>query len=298
MSLPGVDLPFADLAAVEKPNFSAQTGRQYQGTLGNDFLSRVVVEIDYARQTVRLYDPGAYKYSGKGTAFPLKFEGGTPVVRAKFLLPGQKAHEGDFVVNTALDASLVISERFAEAHRMFASHLKTISSSDPEIADGANIVIGRLTEFQIGHYEVHSVIAAFVSQNPKSGSDDNRAGVIGGGMLRRFTAIFDCAHQQLILEPNTHFADYEQEDKSGIAVVASGPGLKTFEVVSVQPGSPGAEAGILKGDAIAGVDEEAAADLTLVSIRSLFRQVGHKYKLLIQRNGQTIPITVQMRRLI
>ena len=69
-------------------------------------------------------------------------------------------------------------------------------------------------------------------------------------------------------------------------------------MVAVQPGTPGGEAGVQKGDVIAGIDEEAAADLTLASIRSLFRQVGHKYKLLIQRNGEPVQITLQMRRLI
>ena len=49
---------------------------------------------------------------------------------------------------------------------------------------------------------------------------------------------------------------------------------------------------------IAGVDEEAAADMTLDALRALFRQVGHKYKLLIERNGKTLTINVQMRRLL
>lgn len=298
LNFPGVDMPFADFAAVDKPHFSTQVGRLYQGTLGADFLSRVVVEIDYNRQTLRLYDPSAYKYSGKGAVFPLKFEGGAPVVSAKFALPGQKSHEGDFVVDTSLDAALLISERFAEAKRIFSSHLKTLAASDPEIDDGANIVLGRLNEFQIGRYEVRNPIAAFVRQKSNSEMDATRAGVIGGGMLRRFTVIFDYTHKQLILDPNTHFADYEQEDKSGIAVVAKGPGLITFEVASVQPGTPGSDAGVLKGDVIAGIDDEPAADLTLASIRNLFRQVGHKYKLLIQRDGQSVPIVVQMRRLI
>ncbi|MGA8145006.1 MAG: PDZ domain-containing protein [Candidatus Acidiferrales bacterium] len=298
LNFPGVDMPFASLATADKQHFSTEVGRPYQGTLGADFFSRVVVEIDYARQTLRLFDPSAYKYSGKGTVFPVKLDGGKPVIGAKFTLPGQKTHEGEFVVDTALDASLLISERFAETHRVFSSHLKTINASDPEIDDGAIIALGRLTEFQIGRYGVQKPIAAFVRQNSNSEIDRNRAGVIGAGMLRRFTVIFDYAHQQLILDPNTHFADYEQEDKSGIAVVAKGPGLLTFEVASVQPGTPGADAGVLKGDVIAGIDDEAAADLTLASIRNLFRQVGHKYKLLIQRNGQSVQVTVQMRRLI
>ena len=49
---------------------------------------------------------------------------------------------------------------------------------------------------------------------------------------------------------------------------------------------------------IAGVDEEAAADMTVDAIRALFHQVGHKYKLLIDRNGKTLTINVQMRRLL
>jgi hypothetical protein len=298
LSLPGVDIPFTNLATVDGQNLSMQLGRPYQGALGADFLNRVVVEIDYVRQTVRLYDPNTYKYSGKGTSFPVKFEGSTPIISAKFTLPGQKTHEGDFVIDTALAASLLISEHFAEAHRVFSSHMKTVSASDPQIEDGANIVLGRIKEFQIGHFDVQNPIAAFVRSKSNLTSDSNRAGVIGGGMLKRFTVIFDFAHQQLVLEPNAHFADYEQEDKSGIAVIAKGPGLKTFEVVAVQPGTPGAEAGVQKGDVIAGIDEEAAADLTLASIRGLFRQVGHKYKLLIQRNAESVQITVQMRRLI
>ena len=297
-SFPGVDMPLANLATSDKPNFSREVGRPYQGTLGADFFSRVVVEIDYTRQTLRLYDPAAYKYSGKTTPLPLRFAGGAPLIAAKFTLPGHKTHEGDFVIDTALDASLMISERFAEAHRIFSSHLKTINVSDPELEDGANVALGRLTDFQIGHYQVQSPIAAFVSQNLHIGTDIDNAGVIGGGMLRRFTVTFDYSHQQIFLDAHTHFNDYEQEDKSGIAIVAKGPDLRTFEVVAVQPGSPGAEAGILKGDVIAGIDEEAAADLTLTSVRSLFRQVGHKYKLLIERNGQSVQLTVQMRRLI
>ena len=176
--------------------------------------------------------------------------------------------------------------------------MKTINASDPQIEGGATVALGRLTDFQIGRYEIRGPLAAFVHAGANSILDNNRAGVIGGGILRRFTVIFDYAHQQLILDPNTHFEDYEQEDKSGIAVIAKGPGLLTFEVASVQPGTPGAEAGVLKGDVIAGIDDEPAADLTLASIRALFRQVGHKYKLLIQRNGQSVQVTVQMRRLI
>src|SRR5580704_5997150 len=298
LNFPGVDMSFVNLPTVDNPDFSQEVGRPYQGRLGADFFNRVVVEIDYARQTVRFYDPAVYKYSGKGAVFPLRFNGSAPLIKASFKLAGQKTREDDFVVNTALDASVLISDRFSEVHRIFSSHVKTINASDPQIEGGVTVALGGLTEFEIGRYEIRGPVAAFVHPGANSNLDNNRAGVVGGGILRRFTVIFDYAHQQLILDPSNHFEDYEQEDKSGIAVVAKGPGLLTFEVASVQPGTPGAEAGVLKGDIIAGIDDEPAADLTLASIRALFRQVGHKYKLLIQRNGQSVQVTVQMRRLI
>ena len=72
LNFPGVDIPFTSLPTIDKQDFSQEVGRPYQGTLGADFFSRVVVEIDYARQTLRLYDPAAYKYTGKGAVIPLR----------------------------------------------------------------------------------------------------------------------------------------------------------------------------------------------------------------------------------
>lgn len=298
LNLPGVEFPLTALPASARDNFAAQIGRVYQGTLGNDFLGAAVAEIDYGRQTVRLYEPGAFKNSGKGNSLPLTLAGGMALVRAKLDLPGQKGREGEFVVNTTLDAALLISEQFAETHHLFSARMKTIQASDPQINGGENIAIGRAKEIQIGPYQVESAIVAFSPKAPFAGADKSIAGTIGAGLLRRFTVIFDYPHKQMILAPNTHFADYEEEDKSGLAIVAKGPGLKTFEVLAVQPSTPAAEVGIQKGDILAGIDDEAAADLTLASIRYLFRQIGHRYKLAIERNGQSLQIMIQMRRLI
>jgi C-terminal processing protease CtpA/Prc len=100
------------------------------------------------------------------------------------------------------------------------------------------------------------------------------------------------------LDPNLQINHTAQEDMSGLSILAKGANLKTFEIVQVRSGTPGADAGLKQGDVIVGVDEEAAADLTLSAIRDLFRQVGHEYKLLIDRHGQSLPITIKMRRLV
>jgi membrane-associated protease RseP (regulator of RpoE activity) len=270
----------------------------YQGTLGADFFSRLVVVIDYSRQTIQLYDPATYTYSGAAKGVQGTFAGATPLVRAKVSIPGHKTLEADFIVNTALDFSIVFSRTFTDSHGISPNRFKTIPASYPSVDAGAKILLGRLKDFQLGGYTIEEPVAAFSQSNPSSAQSKNIAGTIGAGFLRRFTVIFDLPHQRIILEPNLQFNKFAEEDMSGLSIVAKGTGLRTFEIVRVQPGTPGAAAGIREGDVIAGIDDEPAADMTLTAIRDLFRQVGHRYKLLIERNGKTQEIVVQMKRLI
>jgi hypothetical protein len=298
LSLPGVELPMRILPVVGKKDFSLQMGMPYYGTLGADFFNRLVVVVNYLRQTVQLYDPVTFTYSGPGKSFPLTFAGTAPLIRAKFELPGHKSLEANFEVNAALDAAIVFSSAYTESHRFSSVHCKTVAGSYPELDGGAKILLGRLKVFQLGPYAVEEPVAAFSQSSPAKGSDPTLAGAIGAGFLRRFTVVFDIPHQRMILEPNLEFNKFAEEDMSGLSIVAKGINLRTFEIVRVQPGSPGAAAGIQEGDIIAGIDEEPAADITLNAVRDLFRQVGHKYKLVIERNGKTQDVVIEMKRLV
>lgn len=291
----GVNLTVPSLPRVPKSNFDARFGRPYEGTLGRDFFESFVVAIDYARKTVRLYDPSAYQYSGHGTSIHPSFAGDTPVVRAKFSTTG-RILEADFGIDTALDASVLFSERYASAHRLLA-HFKTIPATDQLSDEAAGSVLGRLRLLQIGPFPVQQSIATF-SGRTDTGGNEQLAGEIGGGMLRRFTVIFDYPHAQIIFDPNSERRTDEIEDMSGISLIARGPGLRTFEVTHVRPGTPGADAGLQKGDVIAGIDEDPAADLSLTQLRDLFRQPGHPYRLTVERKDQTLHLTMKLRRLL
>jgi hypothetical protein len=298
LALPGVQLPMSALAFADKSAFGSQTGLGYQGTLGADFFHRLVIAVDYLRQTVQLYDPATFTYSGTGKSFPVTLLGAAPLIHAKFEVSGHKPLEASFEVNTALDAPIVFSSAYTEAHRFSSWRFKTIAVSYPQLDAGAKIFLGRLKTFQLAPYTVQEPVAAFSQSNPVKGGDATVAGAIGAGFLRRFTVIFDLPHQRIIVEPNLEFNKFAEEDMSGLSIVAKGPNLRTFEVVRVQPGTSAASNGIHEGDIIAGIDTEAAADLTLPAVRNLFRQVGHKYKLLIERNGKTQEVVIEMKRLI
>ncbi len=298
LNLSGVDISLGSLAETTRKDFGAYVGRPYEGTIGNDVLADAVVEIDYARQTVRLYDPATYQYSGRGKSFHLNLASGEPVVQAKFTETNGKTFDGSFAVDTALDASIVISGKFEQAHHLHFTHTKTIPATDIELGEVQQPVFARIMQVSVGPYDIRDPIAVFSRGDSPADANSRLAGQLGARLLRRFIVTFDYPHQRMILDPSSEFRADDFEDMSGLAILATGSNLKTFEVTEVRSGTPGADAKIQKGDVIAGVDDEAAADLSLAAIRKLFRQPGTKYKLLIQRKGQTLTATLQTRRLI
>lgn len=303
LKMPGVQVPMVTLPVIAHPKFAEQFGENVRGVLGHDFLSRTVVEINYNRQTLQIYDPASYTYSGQGTSFPVTMTPAGPAVRAKFEISGHKAFETQLVFDTAVDYAFLFSRAFTDSQKISAAHFHSQEASDPQIDDGAKIFLGRVRAFELKPYTIENAIGAFSQQNFNGLKDSKIAGAIGGGFLRRFNVVFDLPHQRVILEPNLQINTLEDADMSGLAIVAKGGNLRTFEVVGVQKGTPGHDAGIQVGDVISGIDDEPAADYTLTELRDAFQKTGnetagHSYKLLVERNGQTLTLKMKMRRLI
>lgn len=297
LELAGVQMRLPGLPAAARKNFAAEVGRPYEGALGQDFLGKIVVELDYARHTVRLYDPADYQYAGHGAILPLTFSGGMPVVPVKFTSASGKKLEANFVVDTTLDASVVISGRYAKAHGLHAPHVRA-TTADESGEGEEDFALARLKLFEMGGYDVSAPVTEFTAPDSHADDDPQVAGRIGGGMLRRFTVVFDYSRRRMILEGNVNFREDDVGDMSGISLLAGGPGLKRLEVVAVRRGGPGASAGIQPSDIIAGIDDEPAADLSLAEVRALFREPGRQHKLLLERHGQTITVTLRLRRLL
>jgi hypothetical protein len=294
LNFEGMDVPYASLPAISKPEFTSTLGQAYQGTLGRDFLSRLVLDVDYHRQTVRAYAPGSYKYSGKGKALPLANANAAPTVTVRFALEKGKEVNATFLVDTALDAPVVVNNKFLAAHHMLGDRGRTIPAIDP-FTGAPNASLGHLRMLEMEKMQPPDVLAIF-SDQAFADSSTPLAGAIGSEFLRRFNIVFDYPHHQLMLDANLNFPDPDEEDKSGLLVTASGVNYKTFAVANVAPNSPASFAGLKKGDIIEGVDTDPAADLTLLTLRDLFIQVGHKYKVTYQRDNQIKDVTIQMRR--
>jgi PDZ domain-containing protein len=290
-SLPGLDMQVAELMPVSLVDYSDQVGQPVRGILGADVLRQFVIEIEYDRSAIHFYDANSFEYSGKGMKLPLIMRGGLPSIHMKVSLEGRGSFEDDFAVETETASTVSVSKPYAVAHHINEKKLKGFWRVNP---NGEKTLLTRVKSIAIGPYVFEEPIVEF----PPAAGPDNSSGSIGNGLLSRFRIFLDQPHQQVILETGENYKSNFEADMSGVVLVAKGANLKTFEVAAVTPHSPGSEAGLQKGDVIAGIDGQPAADLDLSGVRDMFRVFGHEYHLTVVRNEHTVEMKMKTKRLV
>ncbi len=298
LSLPGVELPMPSVTVLDASAGLPLLGRRWEGLLGYDVLSRLVVRVDYEHHQITVYDPAIFVPGDHAAALPITFLGNWPLVSAKILLPGRPPIETKCFVDSGA-GGLMLSTPFTNANRVLEAVTKTVSSSIFGAGGESKRFGGRLTGLELGPYLLRSPVAGF-STGTKEGAlaSPDIGAMIGGEILQRFTVTFDYPHHRILLEPNSRFADAFQVNQSGFSLVAKGPGFRRFESDEVEPGSPADIAGLRKGDVLTMIDGHPASEFDLDQIDVLFQKTGRTLRLTIERNGRTLEVQLELKERI
>jgi hypothetical protein len=288
-----IALPTADFFQPLENSF----GREFDGVLGYTFFKRFVVEIDYANQTINLYDPATYRHSGSDEVIQIKINDKKPYITATFTPMVGAPIQANLHIDTGFGGSLNFNGNFVIENNLVQSARTTIESFTRGAGGETAARVGRIKSLQFGRFTIANPTATFALAQGRGVRSDS-AGRIGGGILQRFKLILDYSRKQMILEPNAHFNEPFEADMSGISLVAEGRNYKTFIVYKLIANSPAAEAGAREGDIILSVNGKLASELTLEQIRGMFRQEGKERLLGIKRGDVTLQIKMKLRRLI
>jgi hypothetical protein len=281
-SQPFIVLPLNAMSDVE--------GVEETGMIGFETFRRFVTRIDYGRHLLELIRPSAFNPADAGTPIPIRFNGNTIEVDARY-----DGISGNFTVDTGNRGSLDLDTPFVAKYALRAK-----AQSGVETATGWGIggptfgFVMRGAPLQIGSITIAHPIVTLSTDKSGAMADPTVAGNIGAGILKRFIVTLDYAHARMYLKPvTTKVSDLDTFDESGMWINEASNG---FVVADVTGGGPAQQAGIQKGDVIVAVNGKPATAIRLYDLRKMFRDAppGTVEDLSVERDGarQTIALTL------
>jgi predicted aspartyl protease len=296
LTMRGVELLNQNVLTVPTAFLEPSVGRAVDGVLGYDVFHSFVVEIDYSKRLINLYEPGSYQYKGSGDSLPITIEDNTPFVHA-MIMSNNNSVEGKFLIDTGANNALNIFGRFDEAHSISKSLHKTLQSTGLGVSGAKKTRIGRIEGIQLGRLTIKKPVVS-LAQSSESDSDEIGDGEIGAELLRRFKMIVDYSRSRIILEPNAQFKEPYEASLSGASITTEGSDYKTYRVRAVIDDSPATDAGLRAGDIITAINNKPASSFTFEQLRRMLRQDGTQYDLSIKRGEEKLQVKIKLRRLI
>jgi hypothetical protein len=260
--------------------------------IGAEIFRRFAVHIDFDKQLLTLTPLSTFVYSGSGLTVPFHFAGNVPVVAGNL-----DGFPGSFMIDTGSGNTLDLFPSFVSSNGLAAKYSSPFSAISGYGVGGATTAsVARAVNFAVGPVSVSNIVIFLSHAQLGSYSDTSIAGNIGNGFLRRFNLTFDYQKQDIIFEPNVHFADPDSYERLGITFDG---GQEGCGVTFVIPGSPADQAGIAVGDTIESVNGQNVSQENAAFLEEqLLLPANTVLDLLVKHGHKTKDIKVILRDLI
>ncbi len=304
LSVQGVELKDQIFATLALEPFRAYSGERWYGILGYNFISRFVVELDFEKELMHLYDPDQYAYSGHGDQLPLTIDHQHPQIYGSLEWGDHdsddfKRFEGKFLVDTGHSGQLSINRKFIEANHLLSVVGETLEAPLGFGAGGVvKGVFGRIPHFRLGRFEVDNPIAGFSADQGGVLGTFSSAGVLGTEILKQFKVILDYNGRRMILEKNSHFGTQFEHDMFGASLVLDDSSYEWIIIRAVIEQSPAAEGGLKPGDRIVAINGKRVQPSGFQSLREMMKRAGAELMITVERNGRSFETNVTTRRMI
>lgn len=314
-------------------NLSSQIGIPVNGIIGYQFFRDNLIRIDYANKRVIVYknDEGnRKKIEKKFDKLPITIEKLKPYLMTIVEISESKVPT-KMLLDTGNSDSIWLFQNLSESIKVPAKNF------DDFLGKGFSGDIegkrARVASFSFDKYVFRSPIVAF----PDSSSIKsvrmvvNRAGSVGGEILKRFSVVFDYKNELLYLKKNARFSEPFGYNKSGIEIKHNGiqwvketvkmetvplsGGISfdrngnnitndfkykfelkpVYEIANIRKNSAAAKCGLKVGDIIISVNKSPAYRYSLEKLNELFKSEEDKWIYLeIERNSKVLKFGFQL----
>lgn len=292
LTISGLELTWQQIIVIDE---SRSTSRwTMDGIIGKNIFDSYVVEIDFEKSIVIVYDPQHFKIDPKTEAIPLLFQRGKPVIEAVVSIDGEKEVPVKLMVDTGGRHNLSLNTNSQKKIFPPGNSIKGIIGIG--VQGEFSGAFGRVSRLQLGEFVFRDVMAEFPDENSNagiSGLDDGNLGIIA---LSRFKVIFDYPHKKMLLTPNKKFAKPFEFNMAGLFLEQNMDG--SFMVRDVIKNSPGFRQGIQRDDRIVAINGKEINKYGYVEVFDMFRQEGKKIRVTIRRESGRFDFTLTLKRLI
>jgi hypothetical protein len=319
-------------------NFAPSLGIPIHGIIGYDVFKDFIVEVNYSRKFIKLYNPKTYspKLSKKWRASSLKFYNKKPIIEANVTV-----NEREVPVNLLIDTG------GSDALWLFEDSSPWLPIPKQNFNDflGKGLsgsIFGKravLESFRLSDFQLHKVNVAFpdASSINKTNIHGLRNGSLLGDVLHRFNWVFDYRSQKVRFKKNKYFKAPFKYNKSGIVMQYAGvrlvkkqiktpngftedtsnlnasPNSNTInfsyryklEIVpeliisDLRPNSPALNAGLQIGDVVLSINTQDLSALTLQkAIEQFYGKDGKLIRMTIDRDGVLFKYEFRLRDLL
>jgi len=298
-TITGVSLKIAQ-AEIPKPTVSSLDVKQFEpffghhidGILGYDLFQAYVVEIDYERKMLTLYESASFRYGGSGKPLVIDTTPQQPYVIATVISENGKRSHGRFELDTGSLDAVNLNLPFAKKHAIGEASKRTLNVHGRSLGGETTGLLLRLATLEMGEFRIPLPYSSIVED------DVDRAGQISAEVLHRFTLTFDYSRKRVYLQKNIFFNRPFDIDMAGWFVIAAEPSLNGRKVFLVMNDSPAADAGVKEGDEIISVDNRAVSTISLDGLRKMFKQSGANRRVRLRRDGKEFDILINLRKLL
>src|SRR5258706_10433111 len=161
--------------------FPTPPGFDFDGIIGCDFIKHFVVEVDYLKRIINLYNPRTYRYVGRGKSVPLILIGqNTPLVYAKILLAGRVPVKAKLEVDTGGDNAVLVNSPFAKRHKLVEAMQNTTQDARNGAGGNQQVITGRANAVKLGSFTLKNVPVQLSLDTEGVGASEENDGLIGG----------------------------------------------------------------------------------------------------------------------
>lgn len=169
--------------------------------LGWIVFENKIVEIDYEKNILIVHQ-SLPQLSSEYSKLESKLIEGIPYIKVKLIVDGIES-ENWFDFDTGSDGTLVIGQKFANAH-LLTNSMKKIGTSKSVGSTGIEIIgnVVLLPKIKLGNYEMYQIPLSMQEQEVKNVEHNEN---IGNKILKRFNTIIDFKNNFIYIKPNKLF---------------------------------------------------------------------------------------------